>query len=310
VNVKAYIERKIEDIRKSAGREKAISALSGGVDSSACTVLAARAIGGKLKCIFIDDGLMREQEPERVGRIFHDLGIKVDVVNRRQEFFAALRGKTDPEEKRKAFRHVFYSVFGREVLKSGARFLVQGTIKADILETKGGVKTQHNILEQIGINPEQGYGFKVIEPLKDLFKDEVRVVAHALGLPKEIYTRMPFPGPGLATRIVGEVTPSRVAVVRSATRIVEEEILRFKPFQAFAVLLSDQGTGVEKGRRKFGDIIIIRSVESKDALTAKATRIPWPALEKMTRRILRELPQVTRVAYELTAKPPATIEYI
>lgn len=310
MNVKTYIERKIKDIRESAGREKAISALSGGVDSSACSVLAARAIGANLKCVFIDDGLMREQEPERVAAIFRGLGIKIDVINRQREFFAALKGKIDPEEKRKAFRHVFYSVFGREVFKSRARFLVQGTIKADILETKGGVKTQHNILEQIGINPEKGYGFKVIEPLKDLFKDEVRVVAKALGLPAQIYNRMPFPGPGLATRVVGEVTPLRVAVVRKATRIVEEEIPRFKPFQAFAVLLSDQGTGVEKGRRKFGDIIVIRSVESKDALTAKVSRIAWPALEKMAKRITKELPQVTRVAYELTAKPPATIEYI
>jgi GMP synthase (glutamine-hydrolysing) len=310
VNVKAFIERKIEDIRKTAGGQRTISALSGGVDSSACTILAARAIGSKLKCIFIDDGLMRAGEPEQVRQIFRDLGIRVDVVNAQREFFSALKGKTDPEEKRKAFRHKFYSVFGREVFKSQARFLVQGTIKADILETKGGVKTQHNILEQIGIDPEKGYGFKVIEPLKDLYKDEVRIVAKALGLPQEIYRRMPFPGPGLATRVVGEVSPPRVAVVRKATQIVEEEIARLKPFQAFAVLLNDQGTGVEKGTRKFGDIIIIRSVESKNALTAKATRVPWPVLERITKRIVKELPQVTRVAYELTAKPPATIEYI
>jgi GMP synthase (glutamine-hydrolysing) len=310
VNVRAFIQRKIDDIQKTAGGQKTISALSGGVDSSACTVLAARAIGSNLKCIFIDDGLMREGEPEQVRLIFRELGIKVDVVNAQREFFSALKGKTDPEEKRKAFRHKFYSVFGREVFKSRAGFLVQGTIKADILETKGGVKTQHNILEQIGIDPEKGYGFKVIEPLKDLYKDEVRIVAKALGLPEEIYLRMPFPGPGLATRVVGEVTPPRVAVVRKATQIVEAEIARLKPFQAFAVLLNDQGTGVEKGTRKFGDIIIIRSVESKNALTAKATRVPWAVLERITKRIVKEMPQVTRVAYELTPKPPATIEYI
>jgi GMP synthase (glutamine-hydrolysing) len=310
VNVRAFIQRKIDDIQKTAGGQKTISALSGGVDSSACTVLAARAIGSNLKCIFIDDGLMREGEPEQVRLIFRELGIKVDVVNAQREFFSALKGKTDPEEKRKAFRHKFYSVFGREVFKSRAKFLVQGTIKADILETKGGVKTQHNILEQIGIDPEKGYGFKVIEPLKDLYKDEVRIVAKALGLPEEIYLRMPFPGPGLATRVVGEVTPPRVAVVRIATQIVEAEIARLKPFQAFAVLLNDQGTGVEKGTRKFGDIIIIRSVESKNALTAKATRVPWAVLERITKRIVKEMPQVTRVAYELTPKPPATIEYI
>jgi GMP synthase (glutamine-hydrolysing) len=205
---------------------------------------------------------------------------------------------------------VFYSVFGRAVKQSGARFLVQGTIKADIIETKGGVKTQHNILEQIGIDPHKGYGFKVIEPLKELFKDEVRKVAKAVGLPQEIYERMPFPGPGLATRVVGEVTRRRVAIVREATAIVEDEIARLKPFQAFAVLLNDRGTGVEKGKRTFGDIIIIRSVESKDAMKAEPTNVPWTILTRISRRITKEIPQVTRVVYELTPKPPATIEYI
>jgi GMP synthase (glutamine-hydrolysing) len=310
VNLKAFVERKIEEIRKTTGGEKAISALSGGVDSSTCTVLAARALGQNLKSIFIDDGLMREKEPERVRKIFRELGIKVDILNAHDEFFAALEGKIDPEEKRKAFRHVFYSVFGRAVKQSGARFLVQGTIKADIIETKGGVKTQHNILEQIGIDPHKGYGFKVIEPLKELFKDEVRKVAKAVGLPQEIYERMPFPGPGLATRVVGEVTRRRVAIVREATAIVEDEIARLKPFQAFAVLLNDRGTGVEKGKRTFGDIIIIRSVESKDAMKAEPTNVPWTILTRISRRITKEIPQVTRVVYELTPKPPATIEYI
>ena len=310
VNLKAFIEEKIEEIKRTADGDKAISALSGGVDSSTCTVLAARALGANLKNIFIDDGLMREKEPERVRQIFRDLGIKVEIINAQAEFFASLEGKLDPEEKRKAFRHTFYSVFGRAVRESRARFLIQGTIKADIIETQGGVKTQHNILEQIGIDPDKGYGFKVIEPLRDLFKDEVRKVAKAVGLPQEIYARMPFPGPGLATRIIGEVTPQRVAVVRKATVIVEEEIARLKPFQAFAVLLNDQGTGIENGKRTFGNIIIIRSVESKDALKAGVTKVPWTVLTKITKRITKEIPQVTRVAYELTAKPPATIEYI
>jgi len=310
VNLKAFIEGKIEEIKRTAGGDKAISALSGGVDSSTCTVLAAKALGANLKNIFIDDGLMREKEPEQVRQIFRDLGIKVEIINAQAEFFASLEGKLDPEEKRKAFRHTFYSVFGRAVRESRARFLIQGTIKADIIETKGGVKTQHNILEQIGIDPDKGYGFKVMEPLRDLFKDEVRKVAKAAGLPQEIYARMPFPGPGLATRIIGEVTPQRVAVVRKATVIVEEEIARLKPFQAFAVLLNDQGTGIEKGKRTFGNIIIIRSVESKDALKAGVTKVPWTVLMKITKRITTEIPQVTRVAYELTAKPPATIEYI
>jgi GMP synthase (glutamine-hydrolysing) len=310
VNIKAFIDARVNDIRKTAGGQKAISALSGGVDSSVCTVLASRALGSNLQNIFIDDGLMREREPALVKKIFRDLGIKVDIIQAGDEFFAALEGKVDPEDKRKAFRHTFYSVFGKAVMQSRARFLIQGTIKADIIETQGGVKTQHNILEQIGIDPDKGYGFKLIEPLKDLFKDEVRLVAKAIGLPKDIHARMPFPGPGLATRVVGEVTPARVAIVRKATIIVEQEIARLRPFQAFAVLLNDQGTGVVKGKRKFGHIIIIRSVESKDAMAARATEVPWTILGKIAKRITAEIPTVTRVAYELTPKPPATIEYI
>ena len=310
MDANAFVADKTRAIRDTIGDGKAISALSGGVDSSACTVLAHRAIGGNLKSIFIDDGLMRQDEPQTVRKIFGDLGIQVDIVDAADEFFEALKGKIDPEEKRKAFRNTFYTIFGREVKNSGARFLIQGTIAADIIETKGGVKTQHNILEQIGIDPEAGYGFKVVEPIKDLFKPGVREVAAALGLPEEIHQRMPFPGPGLATRVVGEVTPERVARVRKAHVIVEQEIAALKPFQAFAVLLSDQGTGIEEGSRKFGDIVIVRSVESKDAMTAEASQVPWDVLQRIAHRIVIEIPEVVRVAYELTPKPPATIEYI
>jgi GMP synthase (glutamine-hydrolysing) len=310
MNEREFIEEKVKGIRAIVGSGKAISALSGGVDSSTCTVLAHRAVGSSLKVIFIDDGLMREKEAETVSRTFSELGVKVDVIGAQDEFFRALKGMMDPEEKRKAFRYTFYSVFGREVLKSGAKFLVQGTIAADIIETKGGLKTQHNILEQIGIDPEKGFGFKVIEPLKDLFKPEVRKVAKALRLPKGIYGRMPFPGPGLATRVVGEVTPERVSLIRKATQIVEEEIGPLRPFQAFAVLLNDRGTGVEEGRRKYGQIVVIRSVESQDAMTAEPTPVPWKVLMKVSRRITSEIQGVARVAYEITPKPPATIEYI
>lgn len=310
MKIKEFIEDKVSDMRTTVGDQRAISALSGGVDSSTCTVLAHRALGGRLKVIFIDDGLMREGEPRQVRDAFGKLKIEVAIVNARDDFFTALAGKFEPEEKRKAFRQAFYTVFGREVLKSQARFLIQGTIAADIIETKGGVKTQHNILEQIGIDPEKGFGFKVIEPIKELFKPEVRKVAKELGLPESIYGRMPFPGPGLMARVLGEVTPERVAIVRKATLIVEEETKKLSPFQAFAVLLSDMGTGIEKGRRKFGNIIIIRSVESRDAMTAKPTPLPWSVLTKMSRRMIKEIPSATRVAYELTPKPPATIEYI
>jgi len=310
MEVKKFIEEKIKEIKETVGKEKAISALSGGVDSSTCTLLAHRALGEKLRVIFIDDGLMRENESADVKEIFSGLGIQVNIIDAQEEFFEALKGKFDPEEKRKAFRNIFYTIFGNEVLKSEAKFLVQGTIAADIIETKGGVKTQHNILEQIGIDPEKGYGFKTVEPLKEIFKHQVREVAEELGLPEKIYKRMPFPGPGLATRVVGEANPERIEMVRKATCIVEEEVKALRPFQAFAVLLTDKGTGIEEGARKFGEIIIIRSVESKDAMTAEPTQIPWEILQKMSRRITDEIPFVTRVAYEITSKPPATIEYV
>lgn len=307
---KKFIDKQVTEIKKTIGNNQAISALSGGVDSSVATVLAHRALGSQLKAIFIDNGLMRENEPEEVRAAFARLGLDLEVVEAKREFFEALKGKTDPEEKRKAFRYAFYKVFGREVLRSKARFLIQGTIAADIIETRGGIKTQHNILEQIGIDTEKGFGFKIVEPLKELFKHEVREVGRELGLPEVIFQRMPFPGPALATRIIGEVTPERVELVRKATRIVEEELAPLQPFQAFAVLMNDMATGLAEGKRKFGQIIIIRSVESQDALTAQPTPVPWDILTKLAKRITTEVPSVVRVAYEITSKPPATIEYI
>ena len=312
MDTKKFIEEKMSEIRQRVGSAKAINALSGGVDSSAVTLLGHRAIGDRLKTVLIDTGVMREREPESVVEIFKRIGMTVHLIEAQEEFFRALKGIIDPEEKRKAFRNIFYIVLGRAVKESGATFLLQGTIAADISETRRGVKTQHNILEQIGIDP-QIYGFQVIEPLRELYKDGVREVAKALGLPQEIFERMPFPGPGLATRIIGEVTPERVAVVRKAVKIVEEEVEPLKPFQAFAVLLSDQATGVtgsEEGRRSFGDIIAIRSVESRDAIRAEVTEIPWELLKKIQKRIVAEIPSVNKVLYDLTPKPPSTIEYI
>jgi len=311
VDAKTFVREQIAAIREAVGSETAISALSGGVDSSVVTVLAHKAIGKQLRSIFIDDGLMRKDEPKEVKTAFAKMGIPVKVINAKKQFFAALAGITDPEEKRKAFRDTFYTVFGKAVRDSGAHFLLQGTIAADVIETKKGVKTQHNVLEQIGIDPKSGYGFVMLEPIKTLFKDEVRLVGKAVGLPALFYQRMPFPGPGLATRCLGEVTPRRVAIVRTACNVVEEEVRRLKPFQAFAVLLDDQATGMKKnGRRAFGHIIAVRCVESTNAMTAEATEIPWPILRKIRDRILADIPSVTKVVYDLTAKPPSTIEYI
>ncbi len=310
MDTKAFINDQIELIRQTVGEAGALSALSGGVDSSTCTLLAWKAIGPQLKVVFIDDGLMREGEPQQVQSIFAQLGIPVEIVEAQEDFFKALSGLVDPEENAQSLSSSLLCYPGRIIKEAGFRCLIQGTIAADIIETRGGIKTQHNILEQIGIDPERSFGFKVIEPLKTLFKHEVREVARELGLPEPILKRMPFPGPGLAARVLGEVTPERVAIVRRATKIVEEEVSQFQPFQAFAVLLADKGTGLEKAQRKLGDIIIIRSVESQDAMTAEASPLPWEVLSRITDRIIREIPSVTRVAYELTPKPPATIEFI
>ncbi|MBA3064458.1 ExsB family transcriptional regulator, partial [Candidatus Woesearchaeota archaeon] len=275
---KIFIEQKISEIKKLVGIEKAVSALSGGVDSAAATVLAHKAVGNNLSAFFIDTGLMRLNEYENVSNSIKDYGIKVNLIDAEEEFFSALKGITDPEEKRKAFRNVFYSVFGNVLKQEKASYLVQGTIKADVIETKAGVKTQHNVLEQIGINPKL-YGLKIIEPLKELYKDDVRKVAKELGLPKTIYERMPFPGPGLSIRVIGEATKERVDIVRKATYIVEQELKDLKPFQAFAVLMNDKATGLRNNERKYGNIIIIRTVESKNAMTAEPTEMRFDILQ-------------------------------
>ncbi|NIM03743.1 glutamine-hydrolyzing GMP synthase subunit GuaA [bacterium] len=306
---KKFIEEKISQIKKIVGDKNAVVATSGGVDSVACAFLGHEALGEKLIVIFIDDGLMREGEPRKVSQEFGNLGVKVKIVDARDEFFKALKGIEDPEEKRKKFRDTFYKTLGKAIKENRASYLIQGTIAADVSETERGIKTQHNVLEQIGIDPGD-YGFQVIEPLREIYKPEVRDVARELGLPEEIYQRMPFPGPGLATRVIGEVNPQRVEMVRKANRIVEEEIKELKPFQAFAVLMNDRATGMVGGKRVFGNIMVVRSVESKNAMTASVSKIPWEILEKIQQRITEEIPSVTKVLFDITPKPPSTIEYV
>ncbi len=310
MDYRAFVEEQIADIRKAVGDGLAINALSGGVDSSVVTALGYRAIGSRLKTVFIDSALMREGEPERVVQTFARLGIPVEGVDARKDFLSALRGLTDPEEKRNAVTLTFYkTVFGRLVRETGAQFLLHGTILTDIEETVAGIKRQHNILAQIGIDPEKEYGYKVLEPLKTLRKDGVREVARSLGLPQEITERIPFPGPALATRIVGEVTEERLAVVRRATAIVEEELKDTKAFQYLAVLLNDRATGVVGGKRQFGQIIVVRCIHSVDARVATAVELPWEKLQRICRRITA-IEGVNRCLYDLTPKPPATVEYI
>ena len=309
MDAKQFVVEKIEEIRQGVGQERALVALSGGVDSSAVAALGHQAIGERLVALFMDDGLMRENEGQTVADVFAGLGIEVQIQDCSDQFFAALAGLTDPEEKRKAFRDIFYKTLGAAVRDSDARVMLQGTIAADILETERGVKTQHNVLEQIGLDPA-AYGLRIIEPLRELFKPQVREVARQLELPESICERMPFPGPGLATRIIGEVTPERVTTERAATVIVEEELAELRPFQCMAVLLNDRATGLQDEQRAFGQIVVVRSVESEDALTAEPTEVEWSKLRRIQQRICAEVPGVTKVLYDLTPKPPSTIEYI
>jgi GMP synthase (glutamine-hydrolysing) len=311
LNQQRFIEEKIAEIASLVGSGLAVNALSGGVDSSTVTILGHRALGDRLKTYFIDHGLMREDEPQRIVSLFKELGVPVELVDARTEFFNALKGVTDPEEKREAITQAFYKdVFSRLVKESRATHLLQGTNYTDIEETIAGVKRQHNILEQLGIDTQKEYGYKVIEPLIQLRKPAVREVAKALGLPEEIYHRPPFPGPALAARIIGEVTQERVSRVKKATKIVEEELRNTEAFQYMAILHEDKVTGVRNGKRDYGLQIEVRCWESQDALTGAPTRLSYDTLEKLAERITTEVPGVVSVTYNITKKPPSTIEAV
>ena len=311
MDCKKFVEEQISEIKQTVGDATAINALSGGVYSSLVTVLGHRALAEQLKTVFVDNALMRQGEPQRVVNTFANMGIPVELVDAREEFLSALAGLTDPEEKRQAITNTFYEkVFGRLVRESGAKFLLHGTILTDIEETIAGIKRQHNILAQLGIEPEKSYGYSVLEPLKTLRKDGVREVCEFLKLPAEISQRIPFPGPALATRIVGEVTRQRLTTVRAATAIVEEELKDSGAFQYMAVLLNDRATGIRDNKREFGQIIVVRCIESTDARTATATELPWDKLHRICERIINEIEDVNRCLYDLTPKPPATVEYI
>jgi GMP synthase (glutamine-hydrolysing) len=303
VNPEKFISQSIMEIKTAAGHDKVVMALSGGVDSSVCAALAAKAIGDNLIPIYIDTGLMRKGETDRIRMIFGN--IHLQIVDAGEEFFASLKGVTDPETKRKAIGERFIRVFEREARKQGARCLLQGTIYPDRIESEGGIKSHHNV----GGMPLEMEFTKVIEPIRDLYKDEVREVAGALGLPKEIQHRMPFPGPGLAVRVLGEVTLDKIAVIREANAIVEDELVeKYRPWQCFAALLG-LGTGVKGDNRIHGWIIGVRAVNSRDGMTADPLEIPFDHLMRIGSRITADIPSVARVVYDISAKPPATIEY-
>ncbi|MFH1680041.1 MAG: asparagine synthase-related protein [Candidatus Eisenbacteria bacterium] len=311
LNAEQFIDESIGEIRAAVGDGTAINALSGGVDSSVVTMLGARALGKHLRTAFIENGLMREGESERVRALFGRLGVEVEVVGARAEFFSALAGITDPEEKREAITRIFYrDVFGRIVRESGAKFLLQGTILTDVDETVAGIKRQHNVFEQLGIDPEKTFGYRILEPLVRLRKDGVRKVGKALGLPEEVFERIPFPGPALAARVIGEATPERIETVRRATAVVERHLSGTGAFQYLAILHEDRVTGMRDGKRDYGMQIEVRCWESVDARAASPTRLPFETLEKLAGDIVREVPGVVSVTYHIAPKPPSTIEAV
>jgi GMP synthase (glutamine-hydrolysing) len=309
------IERSVEQIRAQVGNANVLCALSGGVDSAVAALLVHRAVGEQLTCVFVDTGLLREGEPEQVEETFgRHFRVPLVHVKASDRFLGKLAGVTDPEEKRKRIGTEFIRIF-EEVARdlADARFLVQGTLYPDVIEsgsrTAAKIKSHHNV----GGLPED-MAFDLIEPLRDLFKDEVRQVGAELGLPEEITQRQPFPGPGLAVRIVGEVNADNLRKVRSADRVVREEIrrgdLERETWQTFCVLLADvQSVGVMGDGRTYESPVIVRAVTSEDAMTADWARLPTDVLEGIASRIVREVPGVNRVAYDITSKPPGTIEW-
>ncbi|MCS7119867.1 MAG: ATP-binding protein [Nitrososphaerota archaeon] len=392
---KGFVEKQIEEIRRLIGKEKAVIAISGGVDSSTCAVLTHMAIGENLICIMLDDAFMREGEPEQVAEILSrpPLSLPVRIERVQERFLKAVEGLKDAEEKRKAFRRTFYETLGEIAKKEGSKYLVQGTILADIIETVGGIKTQHNVLEQMGIRTDELYGFKVVEPLATLLKWQVREVARYLKIPSEISERQPFPGPGLLVRVVGQVKREKLASLKKATSITEKEMAKHKPDQYFSVImdnvdevefggigeikrlaskfvglhqdllevriLANKATGLKEKERRYGNIVklkcinrkgrllrpkirdlidlqkaiiekndsvtrvlytvaekeghlpyivAIRAVVTRDFLKADVAEIPWSTLETIAHSILMECENVSEVCYDVTPKPPATIE--
>lgn len=312
-----HIEESLRMIRERVGNDHVLCALSGGVDSSVVAALIHRAIGPRLHCVFVDNGLLRAGEVRQVEETFGaHFGMDLHVARAADRFLGELRGVTDPEQKRKIIGRVFIEVFEEEARKLGPiRFLAQGTLYPDVIESVsafGGpsatIKSHHNV----GGLPEK-LGFELIEPLRDLFKDEVREMGRALGLPEAIIRRQPFPGPGLAVRILGEVTAERVALLQQADLRVQEEIAKWSGadgiWQAFAVLLPVQTVGVMGDERTYENVVAVRAVESTDGMTADWVRLPYEVLDRIARRIVNEVRGVNRVVYDLTSKPPGTIEW-
>lgn len=391
----SFIQLQTEEIKNTLENDKAIIAVSGGVDSTTCAALTRKAIGKNLVCVFIDTNFMRKGEPETVKKYLAKppLKLPLKIVKAQKRFMKSLEGLTDAEEKRKAFRHTFYSTLGDTAKKEKCKWLVQGTIAPDLIETKGGVKTQHNVLEQIGIDPKEKYGYKVVEPVASLYKPQVRILSRKLGFPKEMSERQPFPGPGLMVRSVGPVSQGKLQQLKTATEIIEKALKHYGAQQYFAAIiennpyegmetyglskdlsellnlesedldvsiLENMATGVVEGKRIYGQMAgvtfsptikeemdeiimklvaecsrlvrdnpnyirllleikriekrksyaaIIRAINTDKFLTAQPLKIDWKKLTSISSKIIRQCTKVSAVYYDLTPKPPATIEF-
>lgn len=387
MNVKDFVEKQLEEIKRVVGNEKALIAVSGGVDSTTCAVLTHKAIDDKLQCVFINTGFMRLDEPEKVKQYYDEMNLPFKIVDASKRFIDAQEGLVDAEDKRKVFRQTFYDVLSESAKKEGCKFLVQGTIAPDWIETKGGIKTQHNVLSQVGINPVEKFGFQVIEPLAYLYKDQVREVARHLNIHVDFSERQPFPGPGLLVRVIGNVNQEKLDIEKRATKIVERNI---EGSQYFAAIIDGEEqrcehnikelvseffdidsnsvkikvpknlvTGVKGDLRSYKKlaalsitsgsslfkppieklvelqtdiisknpeftrvvyniteksrkgkyIIFIRSITTRDYMTAKVTEMPWDKFAKTAKEIMDECKEVSEVYYDITPKPPATVEY-
>jgi len=314
--MESFLDKSIEDIRRRVGKERVLCALSGGVDSSVVALMVHKAVGDQLTCIFVDNGLLRQGEAERVQETFaRHFHMNVHFVYASERFLKRLKGITDPEVKRKIIGEEFIRVFEEEAKKLGeVNFLAQGTLYPDVIESvsvKGPsavIKSHHNV----GGLPES-LSFQLLEPLRELFKDEVRELGRLMGIPQEIVGRQPFPGPGLGVRIIGEVTQERLRIIREADAIVEEEVkkegLYYEIWQSFAVLLPVKTVGVMGDERTYEYAIALRAVESLDGMTADWVKLPYHLLERLSNRIINEVKGVNRVVYDISSKPPSTIEW-
>ncbi|WP_254862022.1 glutamine-hydrolyzing GMP synthase [Halovivax gelatinilyticus] len=303
VDVETFVPQAIDEIADEIGDANAVIGLSGGVDSSVSAALAYEAIGEQLTPVYVDTGLMRKGETDQIRETFAYMD-SLQIVDAKERFLDALAGVTDPEEKRAVIGEEFIREFEREAKDADADYLVQGTIYPDRIESEGGIKSHHNV----GGLPDVVDFDGIVEPVRDLYKDEVREVARHLGLEEIVAERMPFPGPGLAVRVIGEVTDEKLEVAREACHVVEDELEEYEPWQALAAVIG-KATGVKGDNRVHGWVVSVRSVDSRDGMTARAQELDWETLQRIQSRITGQNENVARVVYDVTHKPPATIEY-